>query len=368
MGGFQHDPARGGPDAPIKGRGAFSNRDGRYEPRRTERVDDGWPAWDDGLLPAAPRTTVTPDRAKTVIARNRSPDVGFDRSINPYRGCEHGCIYCFARPTHAYLGLSAGLDFETRLFAKHDAALLLRRELSRPGYRPAELALGVNTDAYQPIERRLRLTRSVLEVLAEFRHPVAIVTKSHAVLRDLDLLAPMAAENLAKVCISVTTLDPGLARRMEPRAPAPANRLRAIEALAAAGVPVSVLCAPMIPSVNDVELERILEAARDRGATGAGYVLLRVPLEIEGLVTEWLEAHRPGQAKRVFSLLRQAHAGKAYRSEFGTRMRGAGPYADMLAQRFAVAVARLGLNRTSRALDTTKFRVPGAADRQLSLF
>jgi DNA repair photolyase len=356
------------PSGPIKGRGSLSNRDGRYEALQGERIDDGWPDWDDGLVPDAPKTTVTPDRAKTVIARNTSPDVGFDRSINPYRGCEHGCIYCFARPTHAYLGLSAGLDFETRLFAKHDAAQLLRQELSRPSYRPAVIALGVNTDAYQPIERRLRLTRSVLEVLSEFRHPVGLITKSHAILRDLDLLAPMAADNLAKVSISLTTLDPELARRMEPRAPTPASRLRAIEGLATAGVPVAVLCAPMIPAVNDIELERILEAAHAHGATGAGYVLLRVPLEIEGLIAEWLEAHRPGQAKRVFSLLRQAHDGKAYRSEFGRRMRGTGPYADMLSRRFAVATARLGLNKLSRELDTTKFRIPGSADRQLSLF
>ncbi|MGF1625364.1 MAG: PA0069 family radical SAM protein [Alphaproteobacteria bacterium] len=355
---------------PRKGRGAVSNRDGRFEVLRSEPADDGWPAWDDGLVPEALRTTVTPDRAKTVITRNTSPDISFDRSINPYRGCEHGCVYCFARPTHAYLGLSPGLDFETRLFAKQDIAETLRRELSRPRYRCAVIALGVNTDAYQPVERRLRRTRAVLEVLSAFNHPVGLITKSHAVLRDLDLLAPMAAANLASVAVSLTTLDPELARRMEPRAPSPANRLRAIRALAEAGVPVTVMAAPMIPSVNDIELERILEAARDHGATSAGYVLLRVPLEIEGLVAEWLEAHRPGQARRVFALLRQAHQGKAYRSEFGTRMRGSGPYADMLGRRFTLATRKLGLNRRQWALDTTQFRVPdaGADRRQLSLF
>lgn len=355
---------------PVKGRGAVSNADGRFERLHGEAVDDGWPDWDDGLTPDAPKTIVTPDHAKSVLAWNKSPDIPFDRSINPYRGCEHGCVYCFARPTHAYLGLSAGLDFETRLFAKQDIGPTLRRELSRPRYRCAVIALGANTDPYQPVERKLKLTRAVLEVLSEFRHPVGIVTKSHAVLRDLDLIVPMAAENLASVAISVTTLDATLARKMEPRAPTPGARLQAIRTLAEAGVPVAVLAAPMIPAVNDMELEQILEAAHDAGATGAGYVLLRVPLEIEQLVGEWLEVHRPGQAKRVFSLLRQTHGGKAYRAEFGKRMRGSGPYADMVARRFAIATRKLKLDKTWRALDTGKFRVPGkdAADRQLSLF
>lgn len=357
--------------SPIKGRGALSNKGGRFESQVGEPIDDGWPAWDDGLVAAAPRTVIAPDRSRTVIAWNKSPDIPFDRSINPYRGCEHGCVYCFARPTHAYLGLSPGLDFETRLFAKHDIAAVLRRELAKPRYQCAPIALGANTDPYQPVERRLRLTRAVLEQLAEHRHPVAIVTKSHAVLRDLDILAPMAAAQLASVAISVTTLDPELARLMEPRAPAPDARLRAIGALAEAGVPVSVLAAPMIPAVNDVELEQILEAAKLRGASGAGYVLLRVPLEIKELVAEWLESHRPGQASRVFSLLRQSHGDKPYRAEFGKRMRGTGPYADMLSRRFALATRKLRLDRSWRPLDTSQFRRPEpdpAANDQLSLF
>ena len=354
---------------PRKGRGALTNRAGRFESLRGQAVDDGWPVWDDDLQPAPARTTVTADSARSVIAWNNSPDIPFDRSINPYRGCEHGCVYCFARPTHAYLGLSPGLDFETRLFAKHDAATVLRRELSRSGYRCAPIALGANTDPYQPVERRLRITRSILEVLAACRHPVTVVTKSHGVLRDLDLLGAMAADTLASVAISVTTLDPCLARTMEPRAPAPAARLGAIETLARAGIPVSVLAAPMIPGVNDAELESILEASRSRGATGAGYVLLRVPLEIEELMSEWLEAHRPTQAAKVFTLLRQAHGGRAYQAKFGERQRGTGPYADMLAARMAVACRKLDLNRSWRSLDTGLFQPPTAGNhRQLSLF
>ena len=353
------------PDIPRKGRGAVSNRSGRYEAEARFATDDGW-----GGAEAEPErlaTTVTPDASRTVIARNSSPDVPFDRSINPYRGCEHGCVYCFARPTHAWLGLSPGLDFESRLFAKHDAAALLAAELRRPKYQCRVIALGTNTDPYQPIERELGITRGVLQVLSDFRHPVGIVTKSALVGRDADILAPMSAHGLAAVFISVTTLDPGLARRLEPRAPTPARRLETIAGLSAAGVRVGVMTAPMIPGLNDAELEAILEAAAGAGAVSASYVLLRLPLEIRDLFAEWLEAHAPDRAQRVLSLVRETRGGKLYDSTFGMRMRGQGPYAELIARRFALAARRSCLAGNRFELETGLFRPPPAPGDQLSL-
>ena len=312
------------PDLPKKGRGAVSNRPGRFEPGDRPREDDGWSEGpgDEELPPLA--TTVTIDASRSAIAWNESPDVGFDRSVNPYRGCEHGCVYCFARPTHAYLGLSPGLDFETKLFAKPEAPRLLRGAV-KPGYKPAVLGLGTNTDPYQPIERKMEITRGMLEVLSAFGHPVTIVTKSALVLRDLDILADMARAGLANVTLSVTTLDRDLARVMEPRAATPAAALETIRKLAEAGIPVGVLAAPMIPALNDAELEAILEAAVEAGAAAAGYVLLRLPLEIKDLFTEWLDAHAPGKSSHVLNLLRQTRRGGLYVDKFGERMRGERP-------------------------------------------
>jgi len=358
------------PDRPVKGRGAVSNRTGRFETHATVRIDDGWlladPDGDGG--PPRPRTTLAVDAAKSVVARNDSPDVPFDRSVNPYRGCEHGCVYCFARPTHAYLGLSPGLDFETRLFWKPDAPALLERELRRAGYVADVLALGANTDPYQPVERETGLTRRILEVLRDFRHPVGVVTKSALVLRDLDILAEMARDGLASVAVSVTTLDRDLARAMEPRASAPARRIAAIRALSEAGVPTAVLASPMIPGLNDHELEAILEAAAQAGAGTANTILLRLPLEIADLFREWLEAHVPDRAARVLSLMRQSRGGALYRSAFGERMRGTGPHADMLARRLALARRRLGLDRRRWDLRTDLFRPPPRPGDQLALF
>jgi DNA repair photolyase len=359
------DPDLLPPGAPRKGRGAVTNRDGRFERYAHEAVDDGWTREEE--LPAL-RTTVTVDATRTIIARNQSPDVPFDRSINPYRGCEHGCIYCFARPTHAFLGLSPGLDFETRLLHKPDAAKLLETELRNPRYRCAVIAMGTNTDPYQPVERHYATTRSILEVLSAFNHPVGIVTKSALVARDLDILAPMAARNLAHVFVSVTTLDRALARRMEPRAATPQRRLETVRALADAGVRTGVMVAPIIPGLTDPEMEAILEAAAAAGATHAGYVLLRLPLEIKDLFEEWLAAHEPLKAKRVLNLLRGMRGGKLYTSEFGERMRGAGAYADLIEDRFARATARLGFNRSRFRLDTTQFSPPQRAGDQLDLF
>lgn len=318
----------------------------------------------------SPATEVRPDASRSIISRNRSPDVPFDRSINPYRGCEHGCIYCFARPTHAYLGLSPGLDFETRLLAKPEAAALLRRELARPGYRCAPMALGTNTDPYQPVERTWRITRQVLEVLAECAHPVSIVTKSALVERDLDILAPLAERRLAQVFVSLTTLDRDLSRRMEPRAAAPERRLRTIERLCAAGVPTGVLLAPLIPALNDAEVENLLRAARRAGALSAGYVVLRLPLEVGPLFEDWLVRHYPLRAGRVLGQIRAMRGGRDYDPRFGTRMRGQGPWADLLAKRFEVAGRRLGFAPTLPALDTTAFRAPAPEGdgHQLALF
>jgi DNA repair photolyase len=350
----------------IKGRGAVSNRDGRYEALRREPFDDGWGSADPEPPPR--RTTVTTDAARSVITRNDSPDVPFSQSVNPYRGCEHGCIYCFARPTHAYLGLSPGLDFESRLFAKPDAAALLMQELRRPGYRCEPIALGTNTDPYQPIERERRITRAVLEVLSDCHHPVTLVTKSALIERDLDLLAAMAREHLAEVCVSVTTLDRALARRLEPRAAAPERRIETVRALSAAGIPTSVLVAPVIPALTDAELESILEAAAAAGAAGADYVLLRLPLEVKELFEEWLQTHEPLKAAHVMSLVRQARGGRAYEAQFGLRMTGSGAYAATIGQRFRVACRRFGLACGRKALDTGKFRPPPASGDQLDLF
>ena len=352
---------------PRKGRGSITNAAGRFEPHTRHAVDDGWGTADE---PAPPlRTTLTPDASRTVIARNTSPDVPFDRSVNPYRGCEHGCIYCFARPTHAYLGLSPGLDFESRLFYKPDAARLLAAELRRPRYRCKMLAMGTNTDPYQPAERDRHITREIIEVLAAFNHPVGIVTKSALVLRDVDILAPMAAKGLVQVCVSVTTLDRGLARRMEPRAATPARRLETIRGLSAAGIPTAVMAAPVIPALTDHELEAILAAGREAGACFASYIVLRLPREIGDLFVEWLDTHAPLKAGRVMSILRGMHGGKAYDAAFGRRMKGSGPYAEQIARRFRLACERLGLDDGARfKLDASRFRPPPRAGDQLSLF
>ncbi len=365
------------PSAARKGRGAGLNPAVRFERTAREAFDDGWGTLEAAFaeLPPLP-TTLTPDRSRSALAWNQSPDIGFDRAVNPYRGCEHGCVYCYARPSHAYLGLSPGLDFETRLLFKPEVATLLEKELRKPGYEPRPIALGSNTDPYQPVERTLKLTRSILEVLDRFNHPVTIVTKSAGVLRDLDILAGMAQRNLARVCLSITTLDPRLARIMEPRAASPERRLAAVRDLAAAGVPAAVLAAPMIPGVNDAELETILERAAAAGATHAGYVLLRLPLEIKQLFEDWLARHMPDRAARVLSLIRQTRGGALYDSRFGVRQKGTGAYADLLAQRFAVAARRLNLERRGGGvgnLDCTRFRVPDAPGKapkaaQLALF
>jgi DNA repair photolyase len=340
------------------GRGALSNATSRYDDEKRIRTNDGWDIEDE--LPPL-RTTLTKDATRTIIARNSSPDIPFDRSINPYRGCEHGCIYCFARPTHAYLGLSPGLDFETRILFKPEAAALLTAELASPKYRCDVVAMGTNTDPYQPVERDLKITRQILRVLSDFNNPVGIVTKNHLITRDIDILGDMAKRNLAEVFLSVTTLDKDLARTMEPRASAPHRRLDAIRELAAAGIPVGVMTAPMIPGLNDHEMEAILDAAAAAGATRAGYTALRLPLEIKELFEEWLRANRPDRAERVLSLVRQMRGGELYKAEFGTRMKGEGPIAQLLSQRFAASVKRLDLNRVRYRLDTMRFAVPAAA-------
>jgi len=353
----------------IRGRGARSNRSGRFEQEERVWADDGWGGpdeWRDGS--GAARTTETRDATRKIIARNTSPDISFDRSINPYRGCEHGCIYCFARPTHAFLGMSPGIDFETRLLFKPDAALLLEKELRAKSYECRTIAIGTNTDPYQPIERRRRITREVLKVLARFNHPVGIVTKSDLVVRDIDILAPMAAKGLAKVALSVTTLDRALARSMEPRASTPEKRLQAIRELADAGIPAAVMAAPMIPSLNEPEMEAILERAAAAGATEAGYILLRLPLEIAGLFREWLETETPDRASRIMKLIRDMRGGRDYDSAFGMRMSGTGPYAEMMGRRFRIATRRLGLNKRRLLLDPTQFTVPSAPGDQLKLF
>ncbi len=348
-----------------RGRGATSNAAGRYEPAARILFDDGWQSLED--LP--PFTTeVTEERARTIITRNQSPDIAFDRSINAYRGCEHGCIYCFARPTHAYHGLSAGLDFETKLFVKPDAPELLARELAHPAYKPRTIAIGTNTDPYQPIEKRYEVTRRILEVLREFGHPVGIVTKSGLITRDIDILSDMAQRGLVKVAISVTTLDHRMARLMEPRAASPGRRLETIRRLSDAGIPTAILSAPLIPALNDMEIERILDAGHAAGATEAGYVTLRLPLEIADLFREWLVTHFPDKARHVMALVREMHGGKDYDSSFGTRGRGIGPYAWTIGRRFEIAARRLGLTGRGLKLTTAHFRMPAQPGEQLSLF
>jgi DNA repair photolyase len=348
-----------------RGRGAQSNASGRYEPLARTAFDDGWQSFEE--LPPF-KTTVTIDSTRKIITRNDSPDISFDRSINPYRGCEHGCIYCFARPTHAYLGLSPGLDFETKLFAKPDAPKLLERELSAPGYVPRTIAIGTNTDPYQPIEREHQVMRRILEVLDRFGHPVGIVTKSALVLRDLDILSSMANRNLVKVALSVTTLDAKLARVMEPRAATPPRRLDALAKLTAAGVPASVMVAPVIPALNDFEMERILDTAAAIGVKEAGYVLLRLPLEVRDLFREWLMANFPDRYRHVFKLIRETRGGRDYDSSWGKRMTGGGPVAWMIGRRFELACDKLGFNKTRTKLTTDHFNPPRSGAEQLTLF
>ena len=348
-----------------RGRGAHSNNSGRYEPLARISFDDGWQAIDD--LPPF-KTTVTVDATRKIITRNDSPDLSFDRSINPYRGCEHGCIYCFARPTHAYLGLSPGLDFESKLFMKPNAPELLERELSAPGYVPKTIAIGTNTDPYQPIERRHQIMRRILEVLERAGHPVGIVTKSALVLRDLDILARMAERNLVKVAISLTTLDAKLARTMEPRASTPQRRLDALRQLVKVGVPASTLVAPVIPAINDAEIERILDAVAAAGVRHAGYVLLRLPLEVRDLFREWLMTNFPERYRHVFKLIRDMRGGKDYDSTFGTRMTGKGPIAWMIGRRFEVACEKLGFNASKHKITVEHFRPPRPGAKQLDLF
>jgi DNA repair photolyase len=351
----------------VRGRGATLRPAPRYESTRSEPVDDGWSRDEE---PAPLRTHVTEERPRRVISRNDSPDVPFDLSINPYRGCEHGCVYCFARPSHAYMGLSPGLDFETELFAKTGAAACLRAELARPGHVCRPIALGINTDAYQPVERRLRITRELLEVFYEAHHPVTIVTKSALVERDLDLLAPMARAGLAQVAVSLATLDRELARRMEPRAAAPQRRLETIRTLSEAGVPVSLLVAPLIPVLTDGEMEDILDAGARAGAMAAGYVLLRLPLEVAELFEGWLRTHVPLKAGHVLAMIRDSHGGRLYDARFGHRMTGDGPYATLLRQRFRLARRRAGLADRMPALDTSRFLAPRAPSTcgQMDLF
>src|SRR5471032_1446825 len=368
------------PPAPLKGRGAVTNMQGRYEKDERERVDDGWThVSEEGEADEAPvvRTQVFEERAKSILTRNSSPDIPFGVSLNPYRGCEHGCIYCFARPTHSYLGLSPGLDFESRIYAKINAGELLERELDKPSYQPEPIALGVITDAYQPVERNLRITRRVVEILSERGHPFAAITKSSLIERDIDLLAPMAARGQFMAAITITTLDAEIARTLEPRAATPSRRLRTIRTLSEAGIPVGVSIAPMIPFVTEPDMERVLEACAEAGATNASYIVLRLPWEVAPLFKDWLAAHFPDRADRVMSRVRDMRGGKDYDSNFSTRMKGEGLWADLLRQRFHKAVRRLGLNRRDRGiLDMSHFRriesqraeEPARVNPQMNLF
>ena len=350
----------------MKGRGARSNDSGRYEADRREEFDDGWTDQDEAAAPL--RTTLSPEHARTIIARNTSPDVGFDRSINPYKGCEHGCIYCYARPSHAWMGLSPGLDFESRIFFKPEAARLLEQELAKPRYVCKRIHIGGNTDPYQPVERETRSTRSILQVMQRFHQPFSIITKSVLIARDADILGPMGRDGLASAFVSITTLDRGLARAMEPRASTPAKRLEAISRLADAGCPVGVGFAPVIPGLNDHEMEAILEAAQKAGATSAMYVTLRLPLEIKDLFREWLADARPERAARVMSLIRQTRGGKDYDPDWALRMKGTGPVAELIATRFKAAIKRYGLDAPRAPLNVTQFRVPADMRPQLELF
>ena len=347
-----------------RGRSAAINPSGRFEPVSRHIFDDGWNSLEE--LPPF-KTEVQVEKPRTIITRNDSPDISFDRSINPYRGCEHGCVYCFARPTHSYMGLSAGLDFESKLFAKPDAARLLERELAKDGYQPRTIAIGTNTDPYQPIEKNYRIMREVLEVLEANKHPVGIVTKSALVVRDIDILSRMAEQGLAKVALSVTTLDRKLARTMEPRAATPSKRLEAMRQLDEAGIPVSVMVAPIVPGLNDSEIERILDAARAAGAREAGYVILRLPLEVSPIFKDWLLRHYPDRYRHVMSLVRSMRGGKDYDSDWGKRMKGSGPYAWQIGRRFEIAARRMGLNIERRKLRTDLFTAPDKQGEQLIL-
>ncbi len=367
------EPAERMPSLARRGRGAVSNPAVRFDSQVASPFDDGWDSLGEAFADLPPlATTVTKDTTRSVISWNSSPDLGFDRAVNPYRGCEHGCIYCYARPTHAYLGYSPGIDFETKLIYKPEVAELLEKELKRPGYIARTLALGSNTDPYQPVDRTLKLTRSVLEVLDRYNHPVGIVTKSAGVLRDLDILTSMAKRNLVRVYLSITTLDPRLARVMEPRAASPARRLHAITELTRAGIPTGVLAAPMIPALNDAEMEKILEAAARAGARHARYILLRLPHELKQMFEDWLHANYPDRARHVLSLIRETRAGALNDSKFHQRFSGQGVYADLLSRRFARAVRQWGLDDVRQELDCTRFAVPEAAaataQAQLSLF
>ncbi|MGE0742088.1 MAG: PA0069 family radical SAM protein [Hyphomonadaceae bacterium] len=348
----------------LHGRGARTNASGRYERFAREAFDDGWSA--EEMRPL--ETIVTPELAKSIISTNQSPDISFDQSINPYRGCEHGCIYCYARPNHAYVGLSPGLDFETKLFVKANAVELLEREFAKPSYRPRTIMLGGVTDIYQPIERGYGITRGILETMERWRHPVALITKSQLVIRDIDILARLAERGLAKAAISVTTLDRRIARVMEPRAAAPHRRIEAIRMLAQAGVPTTVMVAPIVPAINDREIEAILEECAKAGASAAGYVILRLPLEIKDLFREWLSQYFPDRATRVMTLVRGMRGGRDYDPEWGTRQKGEGPYAQMIADRFAKAIRRLGLEKPRLPLDHTQFRYPIEPGGQADLF
>ncbi|MBF9231830.1 PA0069 family radical SAM protein [Microvirga alba] len=348
-----------------RGRGAVANPTGRYEPAQRESFDDGWEIEEE--MPSLP-TEIIVEKPRTIISKNDSPDLNFEKSINPYRGCEHGCSYCFARPTHAFQGLSSGLDFETKIFAKPSAPELLEKELRAANYQPTTIALGSNTDPYQPVEKRLRITRGILEVLNRANHPVGIVTKSALVTRDIDILSQMAERQLAKVAISITTLDPKLARKMEPRAASPAKRLETVRKLSEAGIPVTVLVAPIIPAINDHEIEAILKASHQAGATSAGYVLLRLPYDLKDLMRDWLAEHYPDKLNHVFSILREARGGKDYDAEWSVRQKGVGPHAWMIGRRFETMAARLGLNKRSLKMRTDLFSPPAKETGQLSLF
>lgn len=347
-----------------RGRGAVRNLTGRFEALTHHRADDGWEVQEQTVV----KTQVLDDHPRKIITRNQSPDVPFDRSINPYKGCEHGCVYCFARPTHTYLGLSAGLDFESRIFAKPNAAQLLENELRKPGYIPATIAIGTNTDPYQPIEKERRIMRSILEVLDAYSHPVAIVTKGGLVTRDTDILGRMARRGLAKVALSLTTLDPNLSRRMEPRASAPQVRLRSIGALARAGVPTGFMMAPIIPALNDHEIEKIVESGARAGATWCSFVALRLPREVSPLFRDWLDEHYPARAHRIMAQVREMHGGKDYDSDWGKRMKGEGVYANLIARRFEAAMKRHDLRRRLVPLDCSRFAPPARKGDQFTLF
>ncbi len=349
-----------------RGRGALSNASGRFEARRREPFDDGWSAQD--AQPPTLKTTLIKDTSRSIISTNDSPDISFDKSINPYRGCEHGCVYCYARPSHAYWGYSAGLDFESVLFFKPAAAAQLEKAFRKPGYKPEAIMLGANTDPYQPVEKRLRITRTLLETCLKFKHPVSVITKSASILRDVDLLAELAGLGLAKAAVSITTLDRKLARAMEPRAATPERRLDAVHTLSAADVPVTVMMAPIIPGLTDHEIESLLDRVSQAGAEGAAYVLLRLPLEVRDLFAEWLEAERPAAARRIMKLIRQTRGGKDYDATFHKRGVGEGPVAVLIAQRFRAALIRYGLDAPRRKLRCDLFERPLEQGRQMSLF